>query len=626
MLNNAVEASSAGTGKQDFLILNEILKKYEEHSYSEAMTLVVDAHKYFLSQNSLQNVSICLSLLGLLRYLIDPNTYYKNLLILEDAKILASDSGSNSANGVNRYAFSQIAEKEGNYTEALLFLTRAIEMMNKFPYLQVRAYESQAFMNTELNNFEKAYKSLSKGINLAQKNNLENCLNRLLSINSNLQAKNEAAFEKPFTNETVSKEPEIYDPMIALLKIARTINAEIDLDTLLMTIAEQTRLALNADRCTVFLIDKEKEELWSKVALGIGSEKIRFPINKGLAGHVAITGETIHIKNPYKDSRFNKEIDIQTGYKTKNILCMPIRNIKYEIIGVFQVLNKQNGEFSDSDEDLLVTIGSSAGVALENNILFNHQQKMLEEQKALFESFIDTLAASIDARDKITSGHSRRVKMYAETIAKTFNLDPELIQAISKAAMLHDIGKIGIRDSVLQKEGKLTAEEYDHIKTHVSITHDILSNISTSESFNQVVEIASSHHEKYDGTGYFRNLSGENIPLGGRILAVADVFDAITSVRHYRDKMPINNALNILISGKNQHFDADIVETFLNISCDKIVEIILSETSEILKIEDSEILKNYLMIDLYNEISIGNKEKFIEIFESYYLNKSIVKN
>ena len=114
---------------------------------------------------------------------------------------------------------------------------------------------------------------------------------------------------------------------------------------------------------------------------------------------------------------------------------------------------------------------------------------------------------------------------------------------------MHDIGKIGIRDSVLQKEGKLTDDEYKHIQEHVRITHDILEKIHMSQDFKTITEIACSHHEKYDGSGYYRHLSGENIPYGGRILAVADVFDAITSKRHYRDKMHVADLFNFYYSG-----------------------------------------------------------------------------
>lgn len=631
MLKNQVSLDNNEVVKQASVLFDSALVNFEQKKYSESYDLIIEAHRLFLSVNSIKNVSICLSFIGLLKYLLEPQTYYKCLLILEDAKFLANNSSCEYAGGINRFAFSQVVFQEGNYSEAILYLNRADSMLDDFPYIKLRIYESLAFIHSELKNFEKAYKFLNKGIKLAREKNYGNCLERLNLIHVKLQKQNDIIITNSLESiESQNKEHNSQDPMIALLKIARTISAEIDLDTLLTTIAEQTKLALNADRCTVFLIDKDKNELWSRIALGIGSEEIRFPMDKGLAGHVALTGETIHIKNAYTDSRFNKEIDIQTGYTTNNILCMPIRNIKYEIIGVFQVLNKYSGEFTDNDEDLLVTIGSSAGIALENNILFNRQQKMLEEQKELFSSFIDTLAASIDARDKITSGHSRRVKMYSEIISKELNVNEDEIQTIAKAALLHDIGKIGIRDSVLQKEGRLTSEEYDHIKTHVELTHDILSKISASKSFEDVVEIASSHHEKFDGSGYFRELSGDQIPIGGRILAVADVFDAITSVRHYRDKMPIGNAINILIEGMNAHFDKVVVDAFLNISCAKIIDVFLTEYESDINPEHRSILSQYKMIDLYNLINDDsrgvNENGFINLFESYYINKSVIHN
>ena len=170
---------------------------------------------------------------------------------------------------------------------------------------------------------------------------------------------------------------------------------ETDLDTLLTIIAKEINLALNADRCTVFLLDTEKNELWSKVALGMDLKEIRFDAKLGLAGYVVQTGETINIQDVYKDKRFNKEIDTQTGYKTKSILCMPIRNMSHEIIGAFQVLNKKGGVFTQKDEDLLIAIGSSAGIALENASLFNKQKQLIEEQKQLLSSFIDLIISSV---------------------------------------------------------------------------------------------------------------------------------------------------------------------------------------------------------------------------------------
>lgn len=446
----------------------------------------------------------------------------------------------------------------------------------------------------------------NKAKNIAEKNHLEKFL--MLLEDAIKMIKNGGLYIASVKN----------DPLLALVKIGQAVAAEKDIDKLMQTIAEEARDAVQADRCTVFLYDKNTDELWSKVALGLGSHELRFNASQGLAGHVFRTGEIINIKDAYSDARFNKEIDLKTGYTTKTILCMPIRNIEQEIIGVFQILNKLSGYFTQEDEDILVAIGSSAGISLENAKLFARQRELLEEQKIVFDSFISTLAASIDARDKITAGHSTRVRMYSTLIAEKFNMPKEQLEIIQKAAVLHDIGKIGIRDSVLQKEGKLTPEEYKHIQEHVEITHNILEKIHMSDDFKMITEIACSHHEKYDGTGYYRHLKGEEIPFGGRILAVADVFDAITSKRHYRDKMPIQKVIAILIGDSGTHFDKSIVDKFLEISLNNIVEVFLTENHLILKDNDREFLKQYNLRDLYNSINENTNENLVSIFNMYY--------
>jgi len=132
--------------------------------------------------------------------------------------------------------------------------------------------------------------------------------------------------------------------------------------------------------------------------------------------------------------------------------------------------------------------------------------------------------------------------------------------------------------------------------------------------------MACSHHEKYDGTGYYRHLKGEEIPYGGRILAVADVFDAITSKRHYRDKMPIQNVINILLEGKNKHFDGSLVDAFLRIPTDKIIRVFLTENPHQFKREDVEILSRYNLKDIYNFITDDNSpdKNIAELFNFYY--------
>ena len=516
----------------------------------------------FKAQNK-NYTAACYSLIGLMNYM--QNNYESALSIINDAKILIEYNP---------------------------------EIISKITYEAIVGYINCAEMNDDVYsihyNNAKHYAEISKNMDFL--NRIEEIIKRL-----------------PCNNVKSS------DPLSALVTIGQAVAADKNIDSLLKTIAEETKIAIQADRCTVFLYDKEKNELWSKVALGLGSKELRFPADKGLAGHVATTGETINIKDAYNDERFNKEIDLQTGYRTKSILCMPIKNQKQEIVGAFQVLNKLNGYFTKEDEDILVAIGSSAGISLENAKLFEEQKVLLEEQKVVFDSFIKTLAASIDARDKITAGHSTRVRMYAVLIAEAMNFSEKDVEIVKKAAILHDIGKIGIRDSVLQKEGKLTPEEYKHIQEHVEITHNILEKIHMSEEFKLVTEIACSHHEKVDGTGYYRHLKGEEIHIGGRILAVADVFDAITSKRHYRDKMPIFKVIDILISDSGTHFDKNIVDKFLSISLDKIVNVFTTENHLVIDENDRQILSETNLLNLYNIYKNNETSPLIEVFNKYYI-------
>lgn len=557
-------------------LVKSVIEKLIEKDCTNCLPTLMEAQKIFQQEKSFKDISICLSLTGLVEYLLDKNKYLKALTYVNDGTYLADSTNDISAKLINELALSTIDCIEGDITTAILHCEKAEKFCK---------YEDKYGLSKSL----REHRAFLEERNLAGKR----------------------------------------DPLIALLRIGQTVAAETNIDVLLKVIAEETKTAIEADRCSVFLYDKVKDELWSKVALGMDSQEIRFPANKGLAGHVVQTGEAINIKDAYQDERFNKEIDLQTGYKTKTILCMPIKNLKQEIIGAFQVLNKISGEFTEEDEDLLVAIGSSAGIALENAQLFKKQQEMFFEQKLVFDSFIDTLATSIDARDSITAGHSSRVRMYSGLITRKLQLDTKLIEVIEKAATLHDIGKIGIRDSVLQKEGKLTEEEYKHIQEHVSITYKILDKIHRSEDFQLVKEIACSHHEKYDGSGYYRHLVGEEIHIGGRILAVADVFDALTSKRHYRDKMPITNVINILLKDSGTHFDPKIVDCFLNISTEKIVNVFLTENHLSLEEEHKKVLENYSMMDLYkittdkeSEDLTKEEENFIDLFQFYYMAKS----
>lgn len=386
--------------KCDTEIIKKGLSQLEDKNYISAIETFKEARNLYT--DSPEMLSISLSFLGMSQYLADKNTYRDVLKTLNEARYMADFAKSATAQIANEYAKGTIDFGENSKDTAMMYFENAKNLsMTAGDELSIVGY----------------------------------VLTRIKQLRAGLD------FSLPIKS----------DPLVSLVKIGRSITAVTDIDILLKVIAEETKIAIQADRCTVFMLDKDKNELWSKVALGMDSQEIRFPADKGLAGYVVKTGEPLNIPDAYNDPRFNPDIDKETGYHTKTILCMPIKNNNQEIIGAFQVLNKLGGVFTKGDEDLLVAIGGSASIALENAQLFEQQKELYKEQKVLFESFIDTLATSIDARDKITAGHSSRVKLYSMLLVDALDCDEKFKEIVEKAAILHDIGKIGIRDSVLQK-------------------------------------------------------------------------------------------------------------------------------------------------------------------------------
>jgi len=182
-----------------------------------------------------------------------------------------------------------------------------------------------------------------------------------------------------------------------------------------------------------------------------------------------------------------------------------------------------------------------------------------EKERLLILEFINSLNMALEVRDKSTAGHVARVKLYSELIAEEMNLKTDEIELIKSAAILHDIGKIGVPDSILKKEGSLNKEEREAIQKHVTMTNQILKNLSY---LDEAREIACCHHEMYDGSGYVMGLKGEEIPLGARIIAVADSFDAMTSDRPYRRAFYVEEAINIIQDPNITQWDMTIVNVF----------------------------------------------------------------
>jgi len=338
-----------------------------------------------------------------------------------------------------------------------------------------------------------------------------------------------------------------------ILDVTRRLMSITDLDALLRDMATVTTQLLDADRATIFIVDRDRAEIWSKVALGTGAGEIRQAIGVGIAGTVAATGERINIADAYEDPRFNPEPDHRTGYRTKTLLTFPMTGQNGRVIGVFQVVNKNGGgPFSTDDEDTLSSLGASAAVAVEN-------AQLVAEQRRLWTTLIETLAVTIDARDQQTAGHSQRVTRYAEVIGRGLGLEGIELEKIRAAALLHDYGKIAVRDQFLMKRGKLDQAEFEYMKAHAEKTGEFLAHLVFPQDMRDVPVIAAQHHERMDGKGYPRGLPAERILLGARIVAAADVFDALTAPRYYKPAYTLERTLEIMDGMAGDHLDPTVV-------------------------------------------------------------------
>ena len=225
-------------------------------------------------------------------------------------------------------------------------------------------------------------------------------------------------------------------------------------------------------------------------------------------------------------------------------------------LGVLYLDTRRALRKSDGDAlDFLMAVARQAGTVL-------RQLELRDRQKRMMESMMRGLAASIDKRDGLTAGHSARVAHYSVGMARELGLDDDAVYAIYYAALLHDYGKIGVDDAVLKKPARLTDAEYEHIKLHPRYTYDILGKIEFPPELANLPMVAASHHERMDGAGYPFGLVGEEIPLGGRIIAVADVYDSLTRKRHYRDPMPMEEVLKHLEDGRGPRFDGRVLDAF----------------------------------------------------------------
>ena len=351
-------------------------------------------------------------------------------------------------------------------------------------------------------------------------------------------------------------------------EIGQAISAPTDVDEILANVLQVLEKRLDFDRGMIMLANKERDQLHFRTGFGYSSDQLQmlnsiaFHLNKPTSRGVFVVA--FHDQRPFliddvddlQGKLSQRSYSLIEKLGAHSFICCPII-CEGKSIGLLAVDNlKSKRPLQQSDVSLLMGIAPMLGISIRNADLLNTKERQ-------FHSTLEVLAATIDARDPLTAGHSIKVTEYAVGICESLNVSDEETERIRVAALLHDYGKIGVPDAILKKEGRLTEEEYDIVKTHTQKTQSILEGINFEGIYHNIPAIAGAHHENIDGTGYPCGLKGDDIPLGALIISVADFFEAITSKRHYREPMPTEIAYQLLRQHSGTRFDSQIVETFI---------------------------------------------------------------
>lgn len=340
----------------------------------------------------------------------------------------------------------------------------------------------------------------------------------------------------------------------------------LDIEALIPRIFAEVNKAIQAEGQSIWLLNDDSETATCKYATGTGAGNVinlTVPLDKSIVGNTILTQQPILVEDAQNDPRLYRHADARTGLTTRTLMSVPMVYRGFSI-GALQALNKRHGEFFTQDDLFLFTsIASSAALAIENARLYQQLQ-------ASYDLTLYALTAALDLRDRETEGHSQRVVAYTVRLAQQLGLPPDLIEHIRRGALLHDIGKIGVPDRILLKPGALDPAERREIEQHPQKGYEMLLGIRPLE---QAIEIVLSHHERWDGAGYPFGLAGEATPIGARIFAVADTFDALTSDRPYRTRRPYEEARQIIAAEAGRQFDPEVVNAFLAVPAEEWQEI-----------------------------------------------------
>ncbi len=337
-----------------------------------------------------------------------------------------------------------------------------------------------------------------------------------------------------------------------LLDLSLRFQAERDVDRLIATVWENLTQVLEAERSSLFLLDEDTGELYSVVAQEEG--EIRFPSDRGIAGAVLAAGRGELVADAYADPRFNPEVDRKTGFRTRSILAAPLLTSNGRPFGVAQVLNRRDGRpFDREDLELLESLCRLAGVAIETQIL-------AREQAQAAQAVVAALVMALEMRLPAMQGHSMEVSRVARDLAYLMGSDEDTVEQAGLAGALHDIGKLGIPDELVNRGAPLSETDWPLYMEHVNLTHQLVEQMALSDPPERLALAASLHHKHYDGSGWPPGPPARRgIPLAARIVAVANALSSWSRPRWGCPALTLEEAFTRLQQESGQAYDPEIV-------------------------------------------------------------------
>jgi putative nucleotidyltransferase with HDIG domain len=348
----------------------------------------------------------------------------------------------------------------------------------------------------------------------------------------------------------------------AFSAIARAMNETHHLADLLRMVLGITISELDADTGSVMLYERGVDELFIHTGRGLSPEGFRnnrFRLGEGIAGWVAENRTPALIEDKSADPRYLLGRNKKT--EKNSMVSVPLLNGKSEVLGVLNLERYgHRPPFTHIELDFLLAIAAQAAVAIENARLIR------DLEKSYFDT-ISALANAVEAKDPYTLGHSDRVTQYAIAIGEEMGLSRDELLSLRFGAVLHDLGKIGVADAVLQKPGGLSDEEFELMKAHTTIGEKIIEEIDFLKDVRRIVR---SHQEHYDGSGYPDGLKGDEIPLSVAIVTLADNLDALSTDRPYRPASSMEVAISMIKADSGRLYNPKVVESFLKIFGEQI--------------------------------------------------------